>query len=256
MDSDAIRGGRNCSKYWLLLVVQAYVKSVHSAFLDDLVYGRIGFLQVYKSGYFKNREGGSLKFAFVEDSKLREKILRIAEVKAIMPRLSFVGALSVPQVDDSVLQTNLIIDAHDEADAKEVIPILSQSIIRGRMFNSRAANEMVFHWSVAEVYSFAYPSKKWANDMQPALLVPGSDGVIHSRLISPIGEFRDSFSNGHPVGVMSLKSAQDLLGMPNLITSYSLNLRNPESIDITRKLVQRELGDEFEVKSWVPPVAG
>jgi ABC-type lipoprotein release transport system permease subunit len=119
------------------------------------------------------------------------------------------------------------------------------------MFDPTTANEIVLHTSVAEAYAFTYPVPPMADELRPALIVPGSDGVLRAQLATPVGEFRDSFSGGHAVGMTSLRTAQLLTGLVNGITAYSVDLVDPGTMMETKALLEESLGDQYEVKTWI-----
>ncbi len=235
---------------WVIIAVHSFIESTHAALLYNLTHGEVGFLQIHKKDYLKNADAKALRYTFADTPELRAKIKAVAGVTGLTPRLVFGGALTMP--GEKGLEAQFLIFGVEPGTLPSVMPLPVKQIMQGRMLAAADSAEIVFHRSIAD--NLKLDLKAVAADPSPektpALVTFDGDGVMHGKLVTPVGTYQDIFAGERPFAMLPLVTAQNLLGLEGKVTEYTLDIADPDAIKRVQADLASQLGDGYEVFRW------
>ncbi|NBW81113.1 ABC transporter permease [bacterium] len=244
-----------------LTLLRGFVNSVRQAQLAATLYGTTGMVQIHRAGYLKNVLSNPLDLSFADTQELREKILSVAHVVAISPRLQFSGSLSATEPlesnPDSLASTEpkttfIAANAVDPVLDRKVMPQFYEWLIAGAAFDDAAAKAMVVHRDVAGPLGLDDIQKNQTQpaDQWPVLLAPDVEGSLSGEAVQVTGVLGSAVPTDKRLALAPLKTIQKLLKIDNKITEYLVRLDSVENAVQTQSRLTEVLGPEFEVSRW------
>src|SRR5688572_20141351 len=77
-----------------MVALRAFINGQQEVIVENIVKGRIGALQVHKTGYVKNVLTSPLQLDMADSPELRRRLAAVPHVTAVSPRIEFGAMLS------------------------------------------------------------------------------------------------------------------------------------------------------------------
>ena len=242
-----------------------FINGQQDVMVENIVTGRLGAVQVHKTGYVKNVLTSPLQLDMLDSPELRKKISSVPHVVAVAPRIDFGAMLSMPDkrqppegaedvAEEDQGKTSFLLATAIEPEAEtKVTPRRSALVKVGRMFPHADSPEVVLNaeFSVGLDAEIHDPSKPFPPvESQVALLAPDQDGALNGENVVLGGTF-PSFSPGdRRVGLVPLAVAQRLLRMEGRVTEFGVAIDSLSHLNEVRDELKTKLGPDYEVHTW------
>ena len=249
----------------VMVASRGFVNGIQRMMMDNLINGRMGAVQVHRTGYVKNVLGSPLTLDFADTPELRAKVASVPGVKAVSPRIEFGAMLSGPDKrpppDDGTLlpeedqgkSSFFLATAADPALEAKVTPRRLAWFKGGHPPSGPAAAEVALNDELAkgvelELHPDGAPVPP--PEKMVALMAADRDGALNGENVMLSGVFAAGAPGDKRVGLVPLETAQRLLRMEGRVTEYALALERDEDAPRVQAQLQALLGPEFEVHSW------
>jgi putative ABC transport system permease protein len=249
----------------VMTFLRGFINGQQDVILENIIHGRIGSVQVHRTGYVKNVLTSPLQLDMTDSPELRQKIASVPHVTAVAPRIEFGAMVSSPDKapppeDGTNLPENLqgktsffIATAVEPEVEAKVTPRRAALIDVGRMFPSADTAEVVLNAEFAVGLDAPLHDAKAPLppiEEQLALLAGDRDGALNGENVV-LGGTVPSFSPGDKrVGLVPLAVAQRVLRMEGKVTEYALAIDKLSNVDAARDELKAKLGPDYEVHSW------
>lgn len=220
------------------VVLSVLTSSLKTGIFDNLIRNMVGYysgyIQIHKKGYWEEQV---LDNIFSASTKTEKIALSDLGISAITPRLESFALVS------SGLNTKGCLVAGISPLTENRITGLRSRVISGNYLNPDDHSVMI------------------AEGLQKRLGVQLNDTIVllgqgyHGATaagkyrIGAIMKFGSPELNDKAL-FMELSNAQELYAAEGMISSYVLSIRNPDKLNHSAQLIQRELGDAYEVMTW------
>ncbi len=250
----------------VMVCLRGFINAQQASMVENIVQGRLGAVQVHRTGYVKNVLTSPLKLDMDDTPSLREKIMHTPHVTAVAPRIDFGAMVTTPdkkpppedgtdlaEADQGKTSFFLATGIEPVEEAK-VTPRRSGLITVGHMFPQRDSPEVILNeeFAVGLDAHLQNPNEPLPPiEQQVALLGPDRDGALNGENVVLGGTF-PTFSPGDKrVGLVPLTVAQRLLRMEGKVTEYGIAVDDLDTIDTVRDTLKASLGPDYEVHTWV-----
>ncbi|NPD48029.1 MULTISPECIES: ABC transporter permease [unclassified Lentimicrobium] len=246
---------------FMAVFLSVFMRSMQKGTYSQMIQGginQVGYIEIHKDGYWDNQ---NINKAMVISPELRESIRSIPNVKEVTPRLSNFGLCS----SGNQTKAGMVIGANPELENRHTA--LAKKIIWGN-YLSNHDNGILVAENLAKFLKLAKITKdtiieedgsmtffKNVEMLQDSLVIISSGYQGNSAFglfpIRGIISLPTPQQNGSMV-YMSLQEAQYVFSpyVPNLCTSISLDLHDPEKIEETQIELSKTLGEKYEVMTW------
>lgn len=249
----------------VMTTLRGFINGQQQSILENVIDGRIGSVQVHKTGYVKNVLTSPLNIDMADSPELRAKIAAVEGVGAVAPRIEFGAMVSTPDKapppeDGSPLPENLqgktsffMAIAVDPSIEPKVTPRRTSLVNKGRFPVSNDSEELVLNaeFAVGLETEIHDASKELPPlEQRTALLAGDRDQALNGENVVLGGTFPTFAPGDKRVGLVPLGLAQKLLRMEGRVTEYALSVKPIERSDEVAARVQAALGPEYEVHTW------
>ncbi len=223
---------------FMTLFLGSFVLGLGNAMIDDVVQGKVGALQVHRKGYDDVRENQPLDLDFAEKGDVVAKVMRVPGVVSVSPRLVFSGLAA-----NGSQSTMIVATAFDPVAEYRTLPRANE-FLEGKPLDPAVANGAVFGLDLAN----ALDLKSGSGGTLQAAAKSGQQNALDF-------EMRGTQNNGNAFEskrnvAVSLKWAQDLLGMEGRVTELAVQTVDRDGIEDVAAAIRVALGPEYEVQTW------
>lgn len=249
----------------IMVFLRGFVDGQQQMMKDNIAGGRLGGVQVHKKGYLANILSTPISLSFPDTPELRAKIMAVKGVVAVAPRIEFGAMLSMPDKkpapeDGTSLDEKdfgatsfFMATAIDPQTEGKVTWRRLQWMKEGEMIPAADAAEVVLNNEFAaglEAKVHAKGTPLPDIQQQAALLAPDRDGALNGANVVLGGVYGMGSPGDKRVGLVPLKTAQQLLRMEGEITEYAIRVEPLSEATRVRAELQQALGDGYEVHTW------
>ncbi|MBK7857548.1 MAG: ABC transporter permease [Archangiaceae bacterium] len=246
--------------------LRGFINGQQDVLLENIIKGRLGAVQVHRTGYVKNVLTSPLQLDMADTPELRGRLSAAPHVIGVSPRIEFGAMVSTPDKrpqpeDGSDLpeadqgKTSFFLATAIEPESESKVTPRRHGLINkgGRMLPSADAPELVLNDEFARgleapVHPAGAPMPPI--EQQLALLAGDRDGALNGENMV-LGGTLPSFSAGDKrIGVVPLAVAQRVLRMEGHVTEYALALDDYTQADAVRDGLKAKLGPDYEVHTW------
>ncbi len=234
-----------------LISLRAFITGQQDVFLNGLVKGQLGALQVHRRGYVDTLERLPLGNAIVDGAALREKMTAVPGVTAVAGRIVFGGLLAAPSLDDGSdgPSATAMVTAIDPVAERLVCPQRFAWTGVGEVFHAAEARELWLNNELAQSLglslSTAPDEARW-----PAMLAADADGALNGEALALTATQLSALPGDRKVAYVPLGVAQRLLRMDGRVTEYAVAVAALSEVPRIQRDLERALGPEFEVHRW------
>ncbi len=217
------------------LIMRSFQLGTYDHMVHNVVEAFTGYIQIHNKGYWEKKDiNNTLK----DSAELREKIRQVENVELLVPRLqSFALGSSGPKTK-GVGVTGISPEVENELTGLKNKLVKGQYLEPGDggiMLGERLANYLQLDVNDTIVFLGQGYHGVTAAGKYPV------KGILH--FPSPDLDKRMTF--------LSLEQAQALFGAENRLTSYVINLKDPDDFLETAQDIESVLnGDNYEVMHW------
>ncbi|MBX7098307.1 MAG: FtsX-like permease family protein [Myxococcaceae bacterium] len=232
-----------------VLSVRGFITGMQQAFLENLVLGGSGAVQVHRAGFARAVLAAPLTLDFGDDPATRRTLGALDGVGGVSGRLEF-GALvsTADQGDAPGRSTPVLVTAFDPAQERRVTPLRFERSGLGATWPDDALwlGERLAAGLALDLERAGAP----AADDRLALLASDRDGALNGVDVSLRGRIPAAVPGERRVAWVPLALAQRLLRMEGRLTSLALAVPDLGRADQVAQAAQAALGPDFEVTTW------
>ena len=236
------------------------LRGMHGGFLDvltrDIVEGRVGALQIHRTGYADNLESMPLSLSMPADPAFMAKVRAIPGVKGVSGRIQFGGMIT-----NGLSGTMFVGRGIDPEQEQAVCPRAGFDVAQGGARLSRGDAEVALLGSELGASFNALPATApkdtpLADPKLPrfetvTLQSTSPEGRANSVSVTVKGLTQSAFPfENKRVVTVPLSTAQELLGMQGKVTEFAVSVDDLSQIDAVAKRLREALGPGYEVSPW------
>ena len=221
-----------------LIIVGGFVEDVFTQLRDATIKSRLGYLQVFKAGYFEFGRRDPYAYLIADPQRLYKQFMEIPSVVDVLQRINIMGIVNNSKTDRAVMIEGV------EAD-KEIALSSFITVIDGRALTGKDEMAVMLGEGVAIVLN-----------LKPGdfVSVVGSTtgGAMNSLELEVVGVFR-SFSKEFDARTVRipLATAQSLIDSAAVHT-FVFSLKNVAAVeDVARNLKRSLSSKSFDFKTWL-----
>jgi putative ABC transport system permease protein len=238
-----------------MISLRAFVTGQQELFLNGLVNGHLGALQVHRRGYLDSLEALPLNLDFEDTPALRSALLSVPGVTATAGRIVFGAMLSTPpegEAQDSTSAFLMLTGIEPELE-RRVCPQRFKWVAQGRVFDEPSARELWLNADLARSVGLAQvPAEHLpAEERWPVLLANDRDNLLNGEAVAMTATLLSTVPGDRRVGYVALKVAQRLLRMEGRVTELAVGVESLDQVPRIQADLQAKLGNQFEVHTWV-----
>lgn len=220
------------------VVLSVIASSLKEGIFDNLVKNVVsfytGYIQIHKQGY-QNEQ--ILDNSFASSKEIEEKIFSIKEVTGITPRLESFALASYDDVTKGCLVTGILPENENN------ITDLKNKLVNGS-YISESDNAVLLSEGLAQ---------RLQSGVQDTIVLIGQgyhgSTAAGKYTIKGILKFGSPQLNDKTL-FMPLPAAQNLFGAAGMITSYILQIKNENNLDVMASDLRKTVGKDYEVMTW------
>ena len=220
------------------VVLSVIASSLKEGIFDNLVKNVVsfytGYIQIHKQGY-QNEQ--ILDNSFASSKEIEEKIFSIKEVTGITPRLESFALASYDDVTKGCLVTGILPENENN------ITDLKNKLVNGS-YISESDNAVLLSEGLAQ---------RLQSGVQDTIVLIGQgyhgSTAAGKYTIKGILKFGSPQLNDKTL-FMPLPAAQNLFGAAGMITSYILQIKNENNLDVMPSDLRKTVGKDYEVMTW------
>ncbi|MHB8873931.1 MAG: ABC transporter permease, partial [Myxococcaceae bacterium] len=246
-----------------MVAVRGFINGMQRSFIDNLVEGQLGAVQVHREGYRDNVLASPLTLDMEDTQALRQKILSVPGVKAVTPRIWFGAMISTPDkpVPEGREPTGaelgrtsfFMATAIEPSTDALVLPKRAGWIDRGLTIPGPDSDALLLGSEFADGLGTPLvppgsprpPEAEW-----PALLSPDRDGSLNGANVVVGGTLKSAAPGDRKFGYVALGTAQKVLRMEGRVTEYAIAIDSLDDAEEVRDGVALALGKGYEVHTW------
>lgn len=206
--------------------------------IDDIVFGKVGALQVHKRGYDDVKESDPLKFDMPQGGELARKIRATPGVTGIAARVVFTGL-----VNNGTSSTMFLGIGEDPALEYKILPLATRGL-SGQALAVERPNGGVLGFELAAAMAVpiggSVTLQAATRDGQQNALDLDVGGTVNNN--APMESKRMLH--------VPLGWAQDLLGMHGRVTEYAVSIADLDEVDTVAQDLQKRLGPDYHIQTW------
>jgi len=225
-----------------LLVAQGFVNGIHYGLIDKISHSRTGDIQINHKNYLKTLDTLSLKWTISNPSLIEKLLLENPNLQYTSTRLIFGGMIS--NGNNSPMVIGMGVSINNEL---KVCPYILENISEGRIIKDNALNEALITSKLAE--------NTGTNIGDTLLLLAHTkEGELNAIEVNIVGFLTDRLplANNNLL-YLNIKSAQELLRMPNQVTQIIARTHDSENAKYIINELYRLLNNEtlkYTITSW------
>ncbi|MDX2012398.1 MAG: FtsX-like permease family protein [Myxococcaceae bacterium] len=224
----------------MVLLVRGFTGGMAKLMVDDVVLGRVGAIQVHRTGYVDNVDSVPTRLNLAYDEALRAKMAAVPHVTGVTGRITFNGLVS-----NGAQQTMFIGRGLDLSHELEACPRAKTLIAKG------APLEAADGAAVTLVGSELGESFKLAPGQMLTLQSTSPLGRSNAIDLTVKGLTTSTFPfENKRVVTLPLETAQQLVGLEGRVTEYVVAVDDLAALDDTANALRAALGPDFEVHTW------
>ncbi len=210
-----------------MVTFRGFINGQQRVMLENFVHGQLGAVQIHHRGYLANVQGSPLPARLRGHARsCARRCSRSPGVRALSPRIVFGAMLSTPDVgDEPGKSTFLLATAIDPALELQVAPKRKDWIGEGAFLSSAARERGGAERRLREGDGGAGLPREQAapaREPWPALLAGDRDGSLNGANVFVSGTQVSAAPGDKKVGLVPLKTAQDVLRMEGRVTEYAI----------------------------------
>lgn len=221
----------------VLISIRGFLNGLQRALVVNVTEGQLGALQVHKKGYLTNVLSSPLNLNMPQD--IADKVLHVAGVKAVAPRIMFAGMVS--NGDDTLFTAITAVEPKSEL---VVCPLRLKTLTAGSQFAGVGGDD-----GVVLTVELARSIGLKPGD-EAALLAPDIDGSLAGENIHLRGTMRLQLPGEKKIAVAPLALAQKLLKLEGRITELAVSVNQLDEADAVAGRVREAVGPDYEVQLW------
>lgn len=221
----------------VLILIGGFVQDIFIQLRDATIHSRIGFLQVYRTGYYEHGRRDPDAYWIEHPDQLIEKLTNVPHVVDIMKRVGFAALLNNGRADQPIVGEG--VEPGKEAQLGTYL-----SIIQGRQLTDRDEYGILLGEGVAK-----------ALELEPGdystVLTNTALGTMNSLEFQVVGIFRTYSKDFDARAVrVRLQAAHELLDTRS-VHGLVFSLDRAESTNLVAEQVRNRLTSVYDVKTWV-----
>ncbi len=224
----------------MILTMRGVMWGLQSMMIADTVEGRLGALQVHRTGFVDNTDTTPLKLNMPYSDELKARIRAVPGVKGVTGRIQFQGLVS-----NGVSQTMFVGRGLDVAHEKEVCPKVATTLKPGgEELKAGDDAKTLLGFELADSFHVVA-------GQSVALQTTSPSGRANSLDLGVKGLSTSAFPlENKRVLTTTLATAQSLVGLEGKVTEYAVAVDDIEQVDEVAGRLRVALGPEFEVHTW------
>lgn len=220
-----------------VVCVRGFLNGLQNSLILGIAEGSIGAVLVHKKGYLQSVEASPLTPNMELNGAFLERLMKVDGVRAVAPRISFGGMVSVG--DETIFS---IISGVDPAAELVVCPRRRDSLVTGAWL-TEGSSDALMGMEIAKSLS--------AKEGSVAAVLTGDvEGVMNAVEVTVRGTVAAAAQAERKLLIMPLGKAQELLRMEGRITEIAVGVKRVEQVEQVRDRLSALLGDDYEVSTW------
>lgn len=221
-----------------LVLAGGFVEDIFVQLRDATIHSRLGYVQLYRTGYYEYGTRDPYKYMIEDPSLLNRNLRKISGVEDVLQRVNFSGLLNNGNTDRAVFGEG--VEPAKEAELGSLLTIIS-----GRQLADSDDYGILLGEGVAN-----------ALQLKPGdyvdMVATMAEGGMNSLEFEVVGVFR-TFSKDFDARAIRipLTTAQELIDTA-AVHSLVLSLNTVELVNPLSDWLRKKLpGDRYEVKTWL-----
>lgn len=224
----------------MVLIVRGFTGGLTQMMIDDTVGGRIGAIQVHKTGYVENADAVPTRLNLPYSEALRVKMAQVPHVTGVSGRITFNGLVS-----NGTEQTMFVGRGLDMAHELEACPKARTLVAKGAALEATDRTGVtLLGYELGDSFHVEPGRMVTLQSTSPSGRSNALDLKVKGLTTSTL-----PFENKRAV-MLPLESAQQLVGLDGRVTEYVIGIDDLAHLDETAALLRTELGPEYEVHTW------
>jgi putative ABC transport system permease protein len=237
----------------VMVTIRGVMNGLQRSLIAGVVEGQTGAIQIHRKGYLKNVLSSPLTMDFSIDDAFMQKIRSVAGVKAVTPRISFVGMAS--SGDDTLILQATALDPKHEL---EVCPARKWTFDDGAKFGMDHPQPPP-NWAPGDpppIDDGVLLSKELVKGihLKPgalgAILAPDRDGALSAENVVVTGTMSVSIPGQEKIGIVPMVLAQRMLKLDGRATEVAVAVKNLDEVPQVAAALRSALGPDYEVVTW------
>jgi putative ABC transport system permease protein len=228
-----------------VLFAKAYLSGLQLLVEQNVVEAGYGALQVVHEGYLASQEMSPLDLDLTDDPALVKRLRAVPNVRAVAPRLQFMGMVNTGE--SSTVFSAFGLDPKAEPFVCPKGPSVASDRLTGRLLASNDAEEVILGTELAKGLNV-----KLGDTV--TLLVNTRSGAPDAMDVTVVGTYRyDDLEVNKRLVVVPLGASQKLLHMSGRVTGFSVGVHDLARVDETVKGVRAALNGgpwPIEAHDW------
>lgn len=222
----------------MTLLLSGFGYGLRSLMIDDIIFSKVGAIQVHAKGYAQVKDNQDLTFNLPQSDAFAQQLLAIPHIAAVTPRMTFSGMVS-----NGREATMFIGRGVDPTHEYDVLP-WSKSDIVGSPIQQDKSYAGVMGAELARALGIH------VNDT--VIVQATTLGKQQNALDLSLAGTLDNVNIFEAQRVIHLPLAmtQELLRMPGRVTEYMIRVDDKEAVSDIATTLRQHLGDNYEVETW------
>ena len=222
----------------LTVLLAAFGNGLGTLMVNDVVFSRMGAIQIHGKGYADQKDNQPLKIDMPEGGALEGRLRAVPAVVSVAPRLVFGG-----MVNNGSEGTMFVARGIDPVREYATLP-WAQKDIAGKPIAADAPSAGAIGGELRE----ALRIKLGGSVILQATTQAGRQNALDLDIVGSL-ENANAFESKRVLHV-PLAYAQTLVGMPGRVTEYAVRVRDLGDVDAVATRLRAALGPDFEVDTW------
>lgn len=232
-----------------LILVGGFFQNLLDGYREQFIHSQTGHLQVNLAGYFKKGASAPLDFLLPNSDEVRREIEATFHVAYTVPRLKFGGLASTDDTSIAVLAvgTDALAERKMGSSKAANVEHSSTRIIQGQDLDPEDPNGVLLGKGLAEALNVKIGDRITFLTTRKAGAMDGGEMRVRGVFETIAKDFDDRAMK------MNLKTAQELLDVPNQVHSFLVLLDETSFTDEAQSLLQNKFlagQKRLEVLSW------
>ena len=208
-----------------ILFAKAYLGGLQVLIQEGVIEAGYGALQVTHQGYGDSQEMSPLHLDLPQDDALQAKLMGVENVRAVAPRMRFMGMISAAETSTAFSAFAIIPQLEQQVCPKG--PAGPSERLTGSPLSGGDADEVILGTDLARGLGVTL-------GQTVTLLVHTRSGSMDAVDLTVVGTYRyDDLEMNKRLVVVPLGLAQKLLHMPKRVTGYAVGVYDTNRIDQT-----------------------
>lgn len=224
----------------MVVTVRGVMWGLQSMMISDTVEGRLGALQVHRTGYLDNIDTAPLTLNMAYDEALLARVKKVPHVTGVTGRIQFGGLIS-----NGLAQTMFVGKGIDVSREATVCPKVATTLKPGgEGLSAGDDSKVVVGFELAD----SFQAKPGAT---LAVQTTSPSGRANSLDLSVKGLSTSAFPmENKRIATVTLATAQALLGLDGRVTELAVSIDDVARVDDVAAALRTELGSDYEVHTW------